>query len=308
MSSTEINLSQVFTHTSDSHKTTIHWTSIGPANAPPVIFIHGTPWSSYTWAAHALALSTRYKVYLFDRPGFGASPDRQPLHPETLDSTTELDGSLSGQAASFAALYTHWAFHPSQPPHVIAHDNAGLVALRAHLTHGTAYASLCLVDVVAVPPFGSPLFRLIGENRPVFDAIPDSVHEGILRSYIRDASARPLAKDVEDKLVRPWTPAGSQGPHAFIRQLVQADQRFAADVEPRYAEVGAAMPVKVVWGLEDRWIPAERAKTLAEGVAARELVFVDGAGHLIMFDQPERLAVEIAVWLGSVAVPAPALV
>jgi hypothetical protein len=34
-------------------------------------------------------------------------------------------------------------------PHVIAHDHGGLMALRANL-----YDSLCLIDVVAIEPFG----------------------------------------------------------------------------------------------------------------------------------------------------------
>jgi pimeloyl-ACP methyl ester carboxylesterase len=37
-------------------------------------------------------------------------------------------------------------------PHVVAHDYGGAVSLRAHLVHGARYASLALVDVVALRP------------------------------------------------------------------------------------------------------------------------------------------------------------
>ena len=47
-------------------------------------------------------------------------------------------------------------------PHVVAHDYGGAVALRAHLIHGRHFSSMVLVDVVALAPWGSPAFRLLG--------------------------------------------------------------------------------------------------------------------------------------------------
>lgn len=127
----------------------IRWTRLGPQDGQPLIFIHGTPWSSRLWAPYALAFSSSYSVYLFDNPGYGES---QTFAHGTDEQAK--DTSLGKQAASFAALYRHWAL--SRPPHVIVHDNGGLVSLRAALLHGCVYRSLTLVDVVAVGPFGSP--------------------------------------------------------------------------------------------------------------------------------------------------------
>ncbi|KAA8652850.1 hypothetical protein EYZ11_003312 [Aspergillus tanneri] len=303
MASESIVLTERFTHRSDTHEHSIQWTSIGPDSSPPLIFVHGTPWSSYVWQPYVKALSSRYKIYLFDNPGFGESPGRRPLQAPTSadDKISELDASLAGQAEAFAALYHSWNFTSDRLPHVVAHDNGGLITLRANLLHGCLYASLCLVDVVAVRPFGSPFFRLVAQNPSVFTSIPDAIFQGMVRAYIQDASFKPLPKYVEDMLVKPWIAGGSQGQAAFIRQIVQADQWHAEEVEGRYAEVGSAMPVKVVWGKEDRWIPVDRAEKLASAVGAREVVLIGEAGHLIMFDQPERLATEIAVWLREVS-------
>ena len=108
-------LSERFTYRSDTHEYCVRWTSIGPDYGPPLIFVHGTPWSSYVWQPYAKALSSRYKIYLFDNPGFGESPGGRPLLVPT--STTgdgnkipELDASLGGQAEAFAALYHSWNF------------------------------------------------------------------------------------------------------------------------------------------------------------------------------------------------------
>lgn len=157
------------------------------------------------------------------------------------------------------------------------------------------------MDVVAVLPFGSPFFRLVAENQAVFNAIPDAVYRGMLRAYIQGAAFKTVASNVEENLIRPWVGGGTQGQEAFMRQIAQADERHSEEVEGRYSEVGAAAPVKVIWGAEDRWIPADRAGRASGLVGAKETVVIEEAGHLIMFDQPERLTTEIVEWLGQVS-------
>lgn len=287
----------LFTHRSETHEYTIYWTTLGDDAKPPLIFIHGTPWSSYVWMLYARSLSSRFKVYVFDNTGFGRSPGGKPLSADNA----AVDASLAGQAEAFSALYQSWNFHPDRLPHVVAHDVGGLISLRAHILHACRYASLCLVDVVAVRPFGSPFFRLVSENQAVFNAIPDAVYRGMLGAYIQGAAFKPLASDVAENLSRPWVAGGTQGQEAFIRQISQADERHSEEVEGRYSEVGAATPVKVIWGAEDRWIPVDRADRVSDLVGAKECVVIEDAGHLIMFDQPERLTTEIVAWLSQVA-------
>ncbi|KAL5366156.1 alpha/beta-hydrolase [Aspergillus floccosus] len=293
-----IPLDRVFTHKTTSHETTIHWTTLGPETSPPLIFIHGTPWSSFVWTAYAKSLASHFRIYLFDHPGYGASPPRTPL--EGAGAHTEPDVSFAGLAEAFAELYHEWGFAARQPPHIIAHDIGGIIALRAHLLHGCKYASLCVVDVVALRPFGSPFYRLVGKNVAVFYSIPEAIYRGMLRAYIDGAAYKPLSSVVAEMLAAPWVDGGMQGQTGFVRQIAQADERHVAEVEGRYAEVGRALPVKVIWGHEDAWIPVAQAARLGEALGARQVVVVEDAGHLIMFDQPERLATEMALWLMDV--------
>ncbi|OJJ01805.1 hypothetical protein ASPVEDRAFT_41382 [Aspergillus versicolor CBS 583.65] len=300
-----IILDQHFTHHSSTHSTTIPWTTLGELTNPPLIFIHGTPWSSVLWHPYAKALASKYSVYLFDNPGFGESPGRSPLQTSNTNNTNEiasLDASLAGQAESFGALYHSWGFKEGNLPHVVAHDVGGLISLRGFLLHGCKYASLCLIDVVALRPFGSPFFTLVGQNPGVFTSIPEVVFEGMLREYIRGAAFKDIPADIEKRLERPWllSKGGRQGSVGFIRQIAQADARDVEEVEGRYQEVGSAIPVKVIWGVEDRWIPVERAEELAKRIGARENILIEDAGHLVMLDQPERVAVEIMSWLMGV--------
>ena len=185
---------------------------------------------------------------------------------------------------------------------MVAHDFGGVISLRANLLHGCEYASLCLVDVVAVRPFGSPFFRLVAANPDIFNEIPESVFAGMVHAYIREAAYKPLRAEVRDMLAAPWLGGGgTQGQRAFIRQMIQADQRHVEDVEARYGEVGKKMPVQIIWGKEDRWIPVDRASKLADMFGTSNTVVIGEAGHLIHYDQPERLGVELGMWLARVS-------
>jgi pimeloyl-ACP methyl ester carboxylesterase len=296
-----VALTQSFRYQNATHSYDIKWCSLGKPNNPAVVFIHGTPWSSRVWEPFALALSRQFHVYLFDNPGFGESPlereqDGKVFKPN--NQVTELDADLARQSEVFAALFKTWERDwGNKKAHVIAHDHAGLMSLRAYLLHDCRYASLCLIDVVAIGPFGQPLFKTVAENPQHFQQLPDMAFEGILESYIRNAAFHELSKDTMQMLKAPWMKEG--GKAGFIRQLCQANSRSTEEVEGRYREVGQRIPVKIIWGAQDNWLPMEVASRLAKALNAKEVVLIEEAGHLIMYDQPAQIGVEIGSWLNS---------
>lgn len=270
----------------------IAWTAFG--SGPPLVFCHGTPWSSWLWEPYARALAAEFTVHLWDMPGYGAS-SKEPAH----------DVDLGTQGEAFAALLAHWragwagddgADGGTPPlPHVVAHDYGGAVSLRAALLHGARYASLCLVDVVALRPWGSPYFALVRGHADVFAAVPAAVHHGALEAYVRTAAHHPLRAEHLAALVAPWT--GEAGQAAFYRQVAQADERYTAELEPLLG--GLDVPVRVLWGDQDAWIPPDRARRLADALPQADVRLIPGAGHLVQLDAPVALAVELQRWLAS---------
>lgn len=296
-------LTRTFQYQNSTHSYSIKWRSLGEPTSPPLIFIHGTPWSSRVWVSFALSLSQKFHVYLFDNPGFGESPleSKLPGTKTNSNKVTALDADLARQSEVFAALFKSWEMEwNGQNPHVIAHDHAGLMSLRAYLLHDCHYASLCLIDVVAIGPFGQSLFKAVAETPQTFEDLPDMAFEGILESYIRDAAFAELPKETMQMLKAPWLREG--GKKGFIRQLCQADSRSTDEVEGRYGEVGKDIPVKIIWGADDKWIPVETAGRLGKALGAKEVVAIEDAGHLIMYDQGARLGVELGMWLSTTSV------
>ncbi|MDJ1131368.1 alpha/beta fold hydrolase [Streptomyces iconiensis] len=257
--------------TYESTHGTVHWATLGDPGQPPVVLLHGTPWSSYTWRGVARALAAEHHVHVWDMPGYGASAKYEGQ-----------DVSLAAQGRLFAELLEHWGL---ERPAVLAHDFGGAVALRAHLLHGAAYDRLALVDVVALAPWGSPTYRLLGGNADVFSELPADLHRALVREYVSSVGGPGLREGVVDRLAEPWL--GKHGQPAFYRQIAQNDQRWTDEIEGRYGEL--AMPVLVCWGDDDRWIPVDRAHQLADMIPGALLHVLPGAGHLAQEDAPAEL-------------------
>jgi pimeloyl-ACP methyl ester carboxylesterase len=257
----------------------VRWSRQG--SGPPVVFCHGTPWSSWLWRRVAEALSADFTVYLWDMLGYGGSTMREGQ-----------DVSLARQGRLLAGLLERWELSDA---HVVAHDFGGAVALRAHLLHGAPFHSIALVDVVALTPWGSPFFKLVADNAPVFAKLPQPLHRALLRAYIAGAAHHPLAEEDLGSLAAPWLSVAGQG--AFYRQIAQAEERFTDEIEPMYRTI--SVPVLIAWGTEDEWIPVDRAHRLAQMIPGARLAVIPDAGHLVQLDAPERLTALLQRWLLS---------
>lgn len=259
----------------------VRWERWGEGRQP-LVLLHGTPFSSFVWRGVARSLAPHYQVYVWDMPGYGRS-----------EKSAGQDVSLAAQGAVFAELLEHWGL---SRPSVVAHDFGGAVALRAHLLHGASYERLALVDPVALAPWGSEFFRLVGENVGVFTRLPPAMHRALVREYVRSASAAGLPEAVVDQLVLPWSDEAGQA--AFYRQIAQADQRYTDEVEELYGTL--RLPVAVCWGEEDTWIPVRQGHRLAGMIPDAQLRVIPGAGHLVQEDAPAELAAALFAFLRDV--------
>ncbi|MFF7203214.1 alpha/beta fold hydrolase [Streptomyces sp. NPDC008141] len=271
----EWQLTETFRSTSGD----VRWDRLGPSGRPPVVLLHGTPFSSYVWRAVARSLARRHQVFVWDMPGYGAS-----------EKSAGQDVSLAAQGRVFTELLAHWGL---EEPLVVAHDFGGAVSLRAHLLHGARYRALALVDPVALAPWGSPFFRLVGEHSEVFEQLPPALHHALVREYVTSASSPGLHPAVLDRLVEPWL--GDLGQPAFYRQIAQADQLYTDEVQDRYGEIG--IPTLVCWGRDDTWIPVAKGQELAARIPGARFEPIAGAGHLVQEDAPAELTAALLDFL-----------
>lgn len=247
-------------------------------DGPPLVCVHGTPWSSFNLRHLIGKLSGHYTVYFHDLLGYGQS-SKQPG-----------DVSLGIQNEVLNQLLDHWGL---ENPIIVGHDFGGATSLRTHLLNGRRFEKMVLIDPVAVAPWGSPFFRHVNEHEAAFSGVPDYIHEAIVRAYVQTAAFRELDEQTLEGIVRPWT--GEEGKPAFYRQIAQADQRYTDEVQRLYAQVSA--PVLILWGREDSWIPLARGQELEGLIPGSTLRVVDDAGHLVIEEKPAELFDEMLSFL-----------
>ncbi|WP_327295678.1 MULTISPECIES: alpha/beta fold hydrolase [unclassified Streptomyces] len=249
---------------------TVRWGAIGSGD--PIVLVHGTPYSSFLWRDIAPALARSRTVFVFDHLGFGQSDQREGQ-----------DLSLAAHARNFARLLDHWEL---SRPSVVAHDIGGAVALRTLLLEEREYRDLTLFDAVSGGDWERGLFQLILEHPDVFQQLPDYAHEALVASHMRHATQVGLRPEVLDTFLAPWR--GAAGQAAFYRQYSQIRQADTAAYENLLGSM--SLPVRLIWGREDRILPPHYAEWLHARIPHAELHWIEGAGHLLQEDAPGQLS------------------
>ena len=119
----------------------LHWVETGPASAPPILFIHGTPgsWTAFVDYLDHSALASAYRLISVDRPGFGESDAGQ------------IEPSLQRQAAAIAHV-----LRDAPPAVLVGHSLGGPIALRLAADFPERVRGVLLVAASLDPALEAP--------------------------------------------------------------------------------------------------------------------------------------------------------
>lgn len=269
-------------NTYESPQGKIRWDVIG--QGPPVVLLHGTPNWSYIWRGVAPILAENFQVYLFDWPGFGGS---ERFEGQNI--------SWEEQPRRLGELFAHWRL---KRPAVVAFDFAPIFALRAHLLHHLDLSALVLADAAVIPPYVTDFSRHARDHIGVFRQLPVYVGEAMIEAHVRSATHHPLSERAVDGYMRPWR--GEEGVQAYWRAVACYDENLSRPVAERLDELD--VPVLVLWGEHDNWLPPRMADELAASIPRAELKLIPSAGHFSPEDNPEAFATAVETFIGRRAV------
>ena len=86
-----------------------------------------------------------------------------------------------------------------------------------------------------------------------------------------------------------------------IRTTLFYGDLFACDQFDVTARLGAVRaPALVLCGTDDQLTPRRYSETLAEKIPGSALQTIDGAGHLVMLEQPRRVAGLLSLFLAAI--------
>ncbi|MGD0874060.1 MAG: alpha/beta hydrolase [Acidimicrobiales bacterium] len=258
--------------------------SIAPIDSgagPVVVLVHGQPGAGGDWRALADLLSADHRVIAPDRPGWGAD-DRAALgiaaNAEMLEQLLEAAGAQS-------------------PVTVVGHSLGGGVAIALALKHPERVGALVLVGSVGVAGSLSGFDRLLG--------VP-LLGNGIVRAGVAALRRALIAATQVSRRHPGFRVAHMVSVLPTVQAAIGTDGRpmvgrsrrsFLVEQRALLAETPGlerslcrlAVPTAVVTGASDRVVPVSASRSLAAQVPGAELVVMAG-GHLLPFDQPEKIA------------------
>jgi pyruvate dehydrogenase E2 component (dihydrolipoamide acetyltransferase) len=230
----------------------------GPDRGVPVLFLHGFGGDAGNWMFNLDAAAEHAPVIALDLPGHGQSDPRLP--GATLDAM-----------ARFVARFLDAL--DVERVHVVGHSMGGAIATRLAVDQGARVASVVLVDSAGLGP---------------------EVNTGYTEGFVAAESRRDLKPVVEQLFADPSLVTRQllddllrykrlDGVTALLTELGGRLFREGRQLEQPGRELGGTgKPVLVVWGREDRVIPAAHAAHAPPGAKVHVL---EGAGHMTMMEK-----------------------
>lgn len=244
----------------------LRWSQMGDG-AKNIVLIHGFGGDADRWAFTQEPLAANATVYAFDLPGHGQS------------TKAVRDGSVAALAEIVIAFMDAVGIDSAE---LIGHSLGGAIALQAGIAHPDRVEKLALIA-----PAGLGAEINVDYLNGFIACDNRKEMKGLLQQLVADPELvnRSLVNDMlQFKRIDGVPEALSKIADGFRNGDGQT-------VTLRAGLSGLSMPVKVIWGSEDRIIPAAQA----EGLENAEVHVLPGFGHLVQLEA----AAEVNTLLGA---------
>lgn len=269
----------------------MHVLEAGPADAPPVILVHGASGNALDqMKGLGEVLSRSHRVIAFDRPGLGHSE-----RPSDADMSTP-----SAQARLCAAAMTQLGIGRAV---VVGHSWGGAMALALALDHPDRVAGLVLLAPVSHPWPGGITWYYRLPGMPVlgwlfcqFLVLPAAelvVNGSAAGAFSPEPPPAGYTRIIAAKLLlRPKSFRANGQDMCDLKTAVTGQAR-------RYGEI--TLPTLIMTGDRDGSVsPDIHSRALTGQIDGSRLVILPGAGHMPHWTARERIAAEMAEMFPSV--------
>ena len=222
-------------------------------DSPVLVLVHGAGGSHLHWPSQLRRL-TGATVYTLDLPGHARSKG---------DGCATIDCYVEAVVAFLDAITVDQAI-------IVGHSMGGAIGQTLALQAAERVSGLVLVGTGA-------RLRVASD---VLECIKDDFEEaiGLVTQYAWSPATDLSLTNVGRDALR------QTGPDVLLGDFVACD-RF--DIMERLAEI--QVPVLVIGGSVDKLTPLKYSRYLTEHIPEARLVTVEGAGHMVMLEQPQQV-------------------
>ena len=244
----------------------LHYVESGNPDGQPVVFLHGWPDSWFSFSRVLPLLPGSVRAIAVDQRGFGDS-DR----PESGYTIPEL-------GADVVALLDALAIERAA---LVGHSFGSFVARRAAIAHPQRIAALVLIGT----GFAASN-RVTRDLQQALRELPDPIPVEFARDFQSSTAFRPLPSAFFDRIVAESLKLPPRLWRLAIDGLLEYDDtRELARIEA---------PTLLLWGDRDALFSRPEQDRFLEVLPAARLLLYEETGHCPNWEQPERVAADIA--------------
>ncbi|HIC95775.1 TPA: alpha/beta hydrolase [Candidatus Bipolaricaulota bacterium] len=227
--------------------------SLSGVGAQDLLLVHGSGGDHTIWSWQIKRLRQEFSIAALDLNGHGRSTFREGdgLSTYTEDVLAVLE-RLSGRTF------------------LVGHSLGGAIALNVALNHPERIAGLGLVGAGA-------RLRVLPELLELLERDFTEGVDSLLRWAFGPRAHPKLRAKAKEQLLR-------NGQRALLRDLESCD---SFDVMGELVRI--EVPTLVLCGSEDRLTPLKYSEYLRDHIPGATLKVIEGAGHMVMLEEPEQL-------------------
>ena len=263
--------------TATSGHVRIAWEQLGDGSGDPVLFVHGLGYERHGWGPAPELLAERYRVLVFDNRGVGQSDIPPPPY------------TVAGMAADALAVLDAAGIERA---HVIGASLGGMISQELVLAAPARVDRLVLCCTTAG---GTSAYPMPEKTQVAFAAFAADPSEQGLRLLVENALAEKTVQTRPELVEEVLAYRVAHRPRLEGWQA-QAFAAFGFDTNGRLAGIQA--PTLVVHGTADNVVDHRNAQLIADAIPGARLELLSDAGHIFMWEQPERFAELVTEFLG----------
>ena len=258
----------------------VHFRDEGnPNDTIPLVLLHGTSSSLFTWDACVYEWAKEYRVVRLDLPGF-ALTGPNTVNDYSIEYYVKfLEEFLQSKGIRYCYL--------------AGNSLGGLIAYSYSATHPTQVRKLILIDPAGYPVAnakGSLAFTL-GKIPVIKNILTVATPKNVVRKSLEDVYGdKSLVSNELVELYRDM--ACREGNRQALLIRLNADQKGDTTLVQKIAQ-----PTLLIWGETDQLIPVDNAFKFQRDLNNDTLVVFPRVGHVPMEESPELVIPVVSKFL-----------